>query len=50
MAENRPFRGYVSDLRVGKSESEAWPGELLQEGLKETVKKRCPGWCPSGWN
>jgi len=49
MAENRPSGVVCQICGSAKSESEVWPGELLQEGLKGTIRKRYPQWSPGGY-
>ncbi len=49
MAENRPSEVTCQICGLAKSETELWPGELLQEGLKETIKKKYPQWVSTGY-
>jgi uncharacterized membrane protein len=42
MAEDRQARVTCQICGLEKTESEVWPGELLQEGLKQAIKKRYP--------
>jgi uncharacterized membrane protein len=49
MAENRPPGVICQICGLAKSDSEVWPGELVQEGLKQTIKKRYPQWSPAGY-
>ncbi len=49
MAENQPSKVVCQICGAEKSEGEAWPGELLREGLQQTIKKRYPHWSPTGY-
>jgi uncharacterized membrane protein len=49
MAGNQPTKVVCQICGEEKSEAEAWPGELLREGLQQTIKKRYPNWSPDGY-
>jgi len=49
MAESRPNGVVCQICGTAHSESEVWPGELLQEGLKQSIRKRFPNWSPAGF-
>ena len=49
MAENQPTEVVCQICGLAKKESEVWPGELLQEGLKQAIRKRFPGWDSRGY-
>ena len=50
MAESRPNGMMVCQIcGAAKSESEVWPGELLQEGLQQAIRKRYPNWSAAGY-
>ncbi len=49
MAGNQTTEVVCQICGLAKKESEVWPGELLQEGLKQAIKKRFPGWDSRGY-
>jgi uncharacterized membrane protein len=49
MAGNQPAKVVCQICGAEKSEGEAWPGELLRQGLQQTIKKRYPHWSPTGY-
>ena len=49
MADKEPSKVVCQICGAEKNEGEAWPGELLREGLQQTIKKRYPHWSPTGY-
>ena len=49
MAENRPSEIVCQVCGAVKKESEVWPGELLQEGLRKIIHRKVPGLNPRGY-
>jgi uncharacterized membrane protein len=49
MAENQAAKVVCQVCGAEKNEGEAWPGELLRQGLQQTIKKRYPHWSPTGY-
>ena len=49
MAGNQTTEVVCQICGLAKKDSEVWPGELLQEGLKQAIKKRFPGWDSRGY-
>jgi uncharacterized membrane protein len=49
MAANQPPGIVCQVCGAAKKESEVWPGELLQEGLRQVIQKKVPGWDARGY-
>ncbi len=49
MVQNQTTEVVCQICGLAKKESEVWPGELLQEGLKQAIRQRFPGWDSRGY-
>ncbi len=49
MAENQAAKVVCQICGAERNEGEAWPGELLRQGLQQTIRKHYPTWSPTGY-
>lgn len=49
MPENQPPKVVCQICGQEKDLSEVWPGELVREGLQQTIRKKYPPWSPGGY-
>jgi hypothetical protein len=47
--ENQPPKIICQICGLEKDLSEVWPGELVREGVQQTIRKTHPQWSPGGY-